>query len=225
LIVEDYEMRPHEPEEFEDAPPSPELEVSVEDRPEVPRVVFSTESASRQVALQPDLLQFSWYNTDEQSYPHYGNVKQRFFDTLRAWQALVDESRLGPLRWSQVELSYYNVLDGQQGEDFSRIARLVRMIPESASAPEVEDLHYSQHTALEGIGGQKARIHAYLYADFIDKAPRATLALNYRGLLPATVTPDGLGEYFDHGHETLLETFIEITTPEAHVLWGRELSQ
>lgn len=197
------------------------LDLSIADRVPVPRVVLSSPGRRDQVALQNDLVQSSWLRRDD-PYPRFEHPRDRFVTTWRLWREFIDEVGVGEVNLLQAEVSYFNDLPvGKGWTGPNDLAQLVRVSPPPRSTGTLESYHYSDTTVVQGDLGQ-GRLRLVLFTDPPRRRPgRATLELTFRAPLAAEASEEDLLGCLDWGHQTIIDTFLDVTTNQAHELWGR----
>jgi uncharacterized protein (TIGR04255 family) len=220
--VDEFKIRRHYLEEFGPENQQQGFEVSVVDRPPVPRVVFSSADGRNRVDVQDDLLQVGWYRSGDEPYPHFEQPRDEFVRILDIFRSFLKDYRLGAVRVRQAELSYINRLPTDalwaNPIDLQRVVRFQGPVWEGM--PKVEDLHFAQRHVLLTEGRPWARLYAGLDADHTSKGTQgARLSFTVRG--PVRGDDVDVISFLEQGHDAIVAAFVELTTEHAHSVWGR----
>jgi uncharacterized protein (TIGR04255 family) len=198
-----------------------EFDVDLVERPPVSRTVFSSVDLESQIAVQDDLLQVSWVGrTADSEYPRYSYVSEKFREILSHWTKFLSDHDLGVMKPLQAQVTYVNYFSTEDlGEDPTALGRLVKFVPLLPSGPQMEDFHLGQRYALRDGDSLWGRLYMSLQAGHMAAEEEfAELAITVRA--PAT-DDAAVWTVLDRGHGTIVRSFDDVSTSEAHKLWGR----
>lgn len=103
-------------ERFEAHRPAFELELGFEPKPI--RCWFKNKNGSELIQVQRDRFIFNWKRDQEdQSYPRFDYIRNRFVEHFRTFESFLRESGLGEVKSNQCEVTYINHLVSGQGWD------------------------------------------------------------------------------------------------------------
>lgn len=180
--------------------------------------------AARQHMMQVDPPRFllNWRKIkDSDSYPRFQATFAKFTESLDVLNAFINEHSLGEPRFSHYELSYINHILGH--ENFPRAAeKYLSFYTWSQRQHSLESpiaLSISLRLPLPEKRGM-VFISAKHGTRKSDNKQVLILELTARGT--ADQSGGDMRDWFDLAHATLLEGFVELTTAEAHQVWGRK---
>jgi uncharacterized protein (TIGR04255 family) len=184
-----------------------------------------TEDKTQLIQLQRDRFLRNWRQlTGNERYPHY---EQLAGDFKRAWAgflAFADEERLAPVAVNQCELLYVDYIEkGVAWAELGELDRLFPMLrPREAGAflPAPEMLTWQARYKLPDGRG---RLHVEMGPAFRGRDMKLVLGLTLtaRGA-PVGGSVEQIGAWLDLAHEWIARAFVELTSPMAHELWGRQ---
>lgn len=188
------------------------------------RLQMMNASSDRMVQLQNGRLHYNWRKQGPfDPYPRYAAVRSEFDAVHRAFEEFVRQRDLGALRMNQWEVTYVNHID--QGELWQSPSDWHRVLPSLlGSGPKglkFEGLGGSWHFELEPRLG---RLHISLQLGKRTEEPEGEvirLDLTARGPMEEEEGLD-LDRGLNLGHEMIVETFVAITSEEAHRHWSRK---
>ena len=102
------------------------IEIQVERGISVPKLWFINEAGTRLIQVQQDRFVHNWRKIgDEDEYPRYESVKEKFLETLNIFIQFLDREKLGKLVPNQCELTYVNhILQDDVWERYGQIDKL-----------------------------------------------------------------------------------------------------
>jgi uncharacterized protein (TIGR04255 family) len=201
------------------------MRLSVVGRQQVPRIVLSSTDHARQVAVQRDLLQVSWYRSGNVSYPRYEALRSFFLETMRTFEKFASEYKLGRIRVRQAGISYTNSLTLTTDSDLDVPQSLLNFqLVQLGDAPPTDHFHTLQQHTLVDDDEPYARLSVGVdyYRDESEQQGRgeprqANLTISVDG--PAD--SGSVMRLLDRGHDVIINSFLSATTPQAHEIWGR----
>lgn len=228
LVKRDYpvveEHPPLDPafETFGPGPTATSLKFELVTDPMQPRFFFMSAEGSELLQFQKDRLHVNWRKTgNDDHYPRYPSVRENFekaFKTLSLWSSKHD---LGPINVTQCEIVYVNHIPLIDSEDEQ--CGLSKIFPWFNGLPgRTEDGNFQfRQRLIDEQGRPVARLTCTLQYGTDARGNReARLMLLVRGRPNSEATAD-YAEFFDEGRKVIVHTFTNMTTNQAHLMWGR----
>jgi uncharacterized protein (TIGR04255 family) len=230
-----YEMPTEQP--FEEQVLQPTVpQIQFISSPQTQRRYWLTESQSSSFLLQVQSNYFAlnWRRLEGgEYYPGFERLRDKFGHYLRMFESAIITEDGKPLRISQLELTYINLLrpDGVWGgiKDLSRVVKL--------DVPGIEhfeqlNLAYSEPVRTES-GSFYGRLHAAVATGYLPKTEPAELrSLRTPDLIPIinlSITARSarldqnakdVSQHFDTAHDAATAAFKRLTTEDARRNWG-----
>lgn len=178
---------------------------------------------SRQYLMQVDPPRFlhNWRKLkDGDTYPRFRSAYAKFTESLNVFRRFVRESSLGEPVFDQYELSYINhiVSDEENPTSAYEYLSCFKWDPESKLLGRPNGLQLSFRVPLGEKRGMLI-ISAKHGKRKSDNRHVLILELSARGSAEPTGTD--MQEWYDLAHETIVRSFVELTTSEAHKFWRR----
>jgi uncharacterized protein (TIGR04255 family) len=226
-LIEEHTPLPPVFERFD--PPSPaQVEVTIEEKPPVPRDWFVNDTKTELIQMQSDRFIHNWRKMEDiEPYPHYEPIREKFRSEVAVLEGFLGDEKLGTLTVNQCEVTYVNHIEpsrmwaghGQLEKIFSMWSRLVN--PSFLPDPEDAGLHV-RFVIPDGTGKPIGRLHAIAQPAWkkTDNSPILTLNLTARGA-PIGEGIEGAFAFFDLGRRWIVKGFTDLTTPEMHRVWER----
>lgn len=224
-LVEEHPPLPPVSEKF--GPPSAlQAEVTIEERPPIPRVWFLNDSKTELIQVQPDRFIHNWRKMGGmEPYPRYETIRESFRSEVAILEGFLSDENLGILAVNQCEVTYVNHVEpmsvwqrhGELGKAIS-----VRLTSTSI-LPNPEDLGVRLRFVIPNEGGEPiGRLHVAVQPAWkkSDGSPILTLNLTARGS-PIGAGIEGAFEFFDLGRRWIVNGFADLTTAEMHRAWER----
>ena len=110
-IIEEHQRLPPALEKF--GPPSPpQVEVTVDEKPPVPRLWFLNEQGTELIQVQSDRFVHNWRKMQSlDPYPRYEPIRDKFRDEVKTLGQFLKDERLGSLAVNQCEVTYVNHIE------------------------------------------------------------------------------------------------------------------
>ena len=226
-LIEEHTPLPPVFEKFD--PPSPaQVEVTIEEKPPVPRDWFVNDTKTELIQMQSDRFIHNWRRMEGiEPYPHYEPIREKFRSEVAVLEEFLGDEKLGTLTVNQCEVTYVNHIEpsgmwaghGQLEKVFSMWSRLVN----ASFLPDPEDagLHV-RFVIPDGTGKPIGRLHVIAQPAWkkTDNSPILALNLTARGA-PIGEGIEGAFAFFDLGRRWIVKGFTDLTTPEMHRVWER----
>jgi len=192
----------------------------------IPRVWFLNENESELVQAQPDRFLRNWIRKNEAEYPRYGHVKDEFFAAYEIFLQYLNKESLPQPAVDQCEVTYINYIDvsGESPWDLSQLLKHIDhpQLSENLKfeGERVELKHIIQNHDGNNIGRLYVKCYPALRKS--TNTPIIRMDLTARGAIgDEELTRDQISEFFDFGHETIVQSFTDLTSENMHELWGR----
>lgn len=183
----------------------------------VGRVWFISETENHLIQFQPDRFLTNWRkNPNDQPYPRFEGIAAAYDLSLKKL-AVFFKDRFGhDMIVNQAEVTYINIIPV---ESFSEATKYFKNL--KYSIPEIEGLNVTMVEIIKDDQNKPyARLIMEIQSAFLSDGRRVyKMSLIFRG------KPEGYGcddamKFLAQGRETIVLTFKDQTTNEAHKLWG-----
>jgi uncharacterized protein (TIGR04255 family) len=207
--------------------------------PPMPRYWFERSGTPDLLQVQQDRIIHNWRKQeDEQIYPRYETLRERFRSEVEQFTAFLKEENLGELRPNQCEVTYTNaiVIPGSERahdrlEEITplwtgRFNEGLDVDPENAKLRlegELENAAVQMRFKLLESEKPVGRIHISFQPGHLRSDPSkqvVKLDITARGR-PKQETTDSAFEFFDFGRRAVVKMFAAVTTPSMHTKWGQ----
>jgi uncharacterized protein (TIGR04255 family) len=214
---------------FQEHPPLPARDEPglrlVPGPPPLPRSWFLDESGNKLIQLQTDRFIHNWRKvTGEETYPRYESIREEFVSRWGEFLSFLEAHGLATPTVTECELTYVNhIPDSTYRSETGEMPALFTFLSAHA-APSVcsglESLECSLRYSLPGDPGHlEVALGSAVRAH--DQAEILRLDFSVRGPLRDPQTT-GMAEWFDRARETVVRSFMELTTEQAHRWWRRK---
>lgn len=189
------------------------------------RLWFVDQQNTEMVQLQNDRFIKNWRGTDGNEYPRYAaSIKPAFERDYAEFKRFIAEQGLGEIKINQCEITYVNhIIAGDGWDDLGEVEKIFSIWkkPEEDMLPgKAEDYAWrSRYPILdsnldsnkEWIGRLHVDIQPALRIE--DNKPMYAMTLTARGMCGSDF------EFFDIGHESIVKSFKNLTTPHMWKIW------
>lgn len=190
------------------------------------RLQMSSASGETMIQVQNGRLVFNWRRLQGGEYPRWQTVRPAFDAAVGRFGKFLADEALGEPQLTQWEVTYVNHL--VRGREWTRPDMLDRVVPGlvgSGVRPpigSVESLASNWHHCLPDNRGRLHidLVHGYLGLE-VDSPEVLSLQFTARGGIDSDEGRD-LSAGLEFGRMAIVRTFDAITSPEMHVLWGKE---
>ena len=191
------------------------------------RILIRNDSGDRMIQLQNGRLHHNWIgHMGDRPYPRYVTVRPEFDRVLAQFSEFLAQEGLSDLVPTQWEVTYVNhIPKGTVWNSSSDWQEVFVSLPGVWQHPDtIRPESFTGEWHFEVVPRQ-GRIHVQLQhgrARSAQATEMLRLVLTCRGTVP-NGGRDGLTleQGLDLGHETIVKSFVAMTTPEAHQYWGR----
>ncbi len=196
------------------------------DVPPLPRCWFLDQPENRLIQLQPDRFIHNWKQvTGTEKYPHYDNIFPEFQKRWENFCDFVSDEGIGQVKINHWEVTYVNLIF--QGQGWNDLGDLYKLFPILSNNVLKNYLRSPEKITLNlaySFPDKLTRLHIDLKTAYrrTDNAPLFRFAFTARGKLDSD-KKENLYECLNFGHEKIVLSFTDLTSPEAHKLWKREV--
>jgi uncharacterized protein (TIGR04255 family) len=216
----------------DDLPPFASLEARAEPElsfvqlPPLRRIRMSTPDASLSIQLQETRLITNWVKSrPDIVYPRFGAIFKTFEDYHRRLSAFFEAKSIGRIEPTHYELTYVNEI-ADIGE--SLVPRLESLLGfckwshiERQFLPDPAVVNFAWQFDMPNDAGT-----LILNVNPAKRSNGQEVILFVLKCLVATEkTPSTSKVWFEAAHEAIVRSFAELTTADAHKLWGKEKSE
>lgn len=192
-----------------------------------PRLWLLNADGTELIQLQQNSFTRNWRQTENQPYPRYEELRERFLADLQLFTTFVVEKGLGDVVPRQCEVTYVNqIIAGEGWRDFSEMDKVIAGCSKLEGATLLkrpEEVRYASRYAIQDDRGQflgRLTVAAEPALRRQDRKPIIQLTLTVRGKAIGAGS-DGILAFLDIGRNWIVRGFTDITTREMHAIWGR----
>jgi uncharacterized protein (TIGR04255 family) len=214
----------------EDQPPLPRLRLDGDGEPEfqvgplppLRRVFLVHESQNYVIQIQPCRFLHNWRKIkDSDAYPRFEEAFLRFTEYWGRLCEFLLELKLPAPKPEAYELTYLNYISAEDmffPRDVWRFLNFYKSVPLSASSAQPTGMSLTFVWPLPGVQGELHMVsrHGRRIPDGKD-----ILLVEFTARGRAGATEADMKSWFATAHESIVHTFVALTTEEAHALWGR----
>lgn len=201
-----------------------EIEFSLGTLPPLRRTWLLSDDGRHLIQIQEDRFLFNWKReADEDAYPSYDVVIQKFDDYLAKFVKFMADEEVGQPSYRQFELTYVNHITSSNGlGDVGEAGVLVDHIqqkPQKRFLPRPENFNWTTSYPLPANAG-RLHIAAQSAARRSDGGRIVRLDLIARGISanPAEIERR---PWFDMAHQWITNGFADATSTKLHKIWER----
>lgn len=200
---------------------APGVRLSPMTRPQ--RIQIIREDDERMVQIQDSRLILNWKKKSG-DYPSYDVIFPEFKNILDSFQKFLKDGGFPDLVFNQWEVTYVNhILWGdlwKSPTDWVNIIPCMAVPNIDTSIIEAESANMSWKFI---IGDRLGRLYANVRHVKLPPDNEEAIRLEYtaRGSIDRDIGNVNIKDYFDIGHDTIVKTFANMTSPEAHEIWKR----
>lgn len=194
--------------------------------PPVPRCWFLNEKGTELIQIQQDRFIHNWRKVEEgNKYPRFGSIRDVFKKDFAAFEAFVQDEKIGTVAPNQCEVTYVNHIPAGEGwKEHSELDRvLTTWRPEFSDSflPRPEQARFGCQFLIPGSKGPAGRLHVEVAPAFTTGEPKPIIVMKLTARGRPAQGPGGVAEFLELGHEWIVRGFASITTKGMHKVWGR----
>lgn len=186
-----------------------------------PRLWFISQDQNHLIQFQEDRFLLNWrQQANGNQYPRFEGVSENFESNLSKLEELSINDKKNTIEINQAEVSYINLI---QANDYSKIGYWIKTF--DFSVINVENININFSEVINDINKKPvARLfHELQPVVTKDGKVRAVrLILTYRGQPAGNSIADAMN-FIRQGRVKIVNRFSEMTTKEAHEVWGEIL--
>ena len=197
-----------------------------DNKPMMPRIWFINEHKDTILQFQRDRFLCNWrkYTTDsilEKDYPRYEGVKKEFYDSIENLEKCLSDLKISTINPQRLELTYINVVPMDAIGGLSHIGSILK-----------DATWHAEHQVLKTPHKMSAnwQFPVKEINSLLDlRIASVPLPLTGQDALRIELTVYGQAPYksikeceswFDAARRTIVTGFVDITTLDAHNMWG-----
>ena len=204
-------------------PPAPEVGIAIRDEAFPLRRVWLIDQTGRfLMQLDPPRFLHNWRKVeDTDPYPHFQAAYSRFTNSLELFRSFAQDFTLGEIRPNQYELSYINhIFADELGEFPQAVNKFVKFYTwQSAFLAEPTAAEIRLKIPMQR---NRGNLSVSVKHGIRNSDQKEVLILDLAARGSADPSGSDMTEWFELAHETIVRGFAEITTAEAHRMWGRK---
>ena len=220
LHKDDFPAVDDQPPILEAAPPQ------IMDLPPLRRVFLLNAAGTYLLQMQADLFAYNWRKIpSSEVYPHFDSIRKSFESRWKSFQEFVTHHRLGPLELIRYEVTYVNQFRESAGafpmalERYSHLIRLHRGGPEYILPAPFGLAAQLQFHIPDDQGTLRVSFkHGTRIEDKAD-----VMQVDVTAVTNAKQDGSDLSEWLETAHKWIVTGFTDLTSSEAHKLWGRTI--
>ena len=192
-----------------------------------PRIWFLKEDGQELLQVQKDWFACNWRKvTPDAEYGRWPSRREAFQRWFSAFEAFIQEEKLGNISTIQCEVTYINhIFAAGVWGDHGDLPKVLLLASGKATEflPKPEQIQLRGQYLIAGEdGGPVGRLHVDVIPAFRreDNAPIFVLNLTARGILEGEGLP-GIMAFMDRGREWIVRGFSDLTSSAMQEAWGR----
>jgi uncharacterized protein (TIGR04255 family) len=202
---------------------TPQIGVQLVQAPDV-RTWFINSADTQLLQVQKDRFLQNWRKKrDGDVYPHYENLKPKFFDEWERFRRFLESVAIEPPEVNQCEVTYVNHVDLEQGSrSYGNLNTIISCWSGRYSDGFLSDPESVNFNVRYLLPEKAGRLHISMQPAIRrhDAKEILRLTLTARGK-PRSSELTSIKDWLNLGHEWIVRSFTDITTEEMHKVWGR----
>lgn len=226
-LIEEQPPLPPVVEKF--GPPAPaQVEVTVEEKPPVPRLWFLNQAKTELIQVQADRFIHNWRKIEGlEPYPRFEPIRDKFRNEVDTLVQFLKDEGMGTPVVNQCEVTYVNHIEPsgvwQRHGQLEKVLSNWRAAPERRFLPEAEDGSVRLRFVMRDESGKPfGRLHVISQPAWkkTDNTPIMVLNLTARGA-PLGDGIEGAFRFFELGRRWIVKGFAELTASDMQKEWER----
>ena len=213
------DQQPLVPLNLDDKDKPPQFEASI--LPPMRRVFFLRRPGNFLLQLQPNRFLHNWRQISPvDEYPSYTRAFPEFLDQWRIFLRFLQDSGSAPPKLQGYELTYFNTITGEDVQfprDVWNFLSFYERNPAAVPPTPPSALNIRFVWPLES-GEGRLFLRVQHGNRISDQKSVLLLELTVRGRLETEDEPDLIAR-FEHAHEMIVQSFLKLTTENAHRQW------
>jgi len=188
------------------------------------RCWFIDKSETELAQIQDSCFIHNWRKVPStDTYPGFDNIRLRFLRDWRLFREFLDDRGFpGPDVW-KTELTYIDqFVRGEEWSTFADLPKIYRLWRGMEAEGPLSAPEYASFTVNYALSDATTRLvfSSQPAVRPVDGKEVIQLTVTATGR-PASSTDSDVSSWFDAAHASLIEGFVNFTTPEAHAHWRR----
>jgi len=207
-------------------PTPPGIQIQTLLAPPMSRFWFVSGSGHELIQVQQDRFLHNWrQREEEQPYPHYEAIRERFEKELAIFESFVRDENLGELRMNQCEVTYINVIEMEETTPHLTLETITPLWAGTLSEEiesEGENPQIRCSFRLVEDGKPIGRVHVKFDPAHrnVDRKQVIRLEITARAK-PAEESAAAALRLLNQQRAHVVKMFAAVTTPTMHKLWER----
>ncbi|OUJ05370.1 TIGR04255 family protein [Acetobacter malorum] len=196
---------------------------------EASRYWFISADDTEVMQIQNNRILHNWRKrSEDQKYPHYNNIKEKFFNDLHVTREFFCQRSIGEIIPNQCELCYVNIIKLNDDRYSIKNAHdLTHLLAQKVTPPssnlKFEGSGISSRFVLYDTNQEPCgRVHLNLAPENFNGGMVTALKLEVmvRARPSKDSFPDALPAFYDTLHDTALKVFMSVIADEVLAAWG-----
>ncbi|MDE0146441.1 MAG: TIGR04255 family protein [Nitrospira sp.] len=190
------------------------------------RCWFKNQEQTHLMQIQRDRFVVNWRKvTGQEVYPRYAQFRPRFQNEWTEFCKFLEEENLETPQVNQCEVTYVNHFESEKEfKSFGEAHKIFEVwsaLPAEGFLPSPESVRFNMRFLLPD---QKGRMHVVVEPKLRTRDGKEVLQVTLTCLgRPNAPTIENIFNWFDLGHEWIVQGFTQLTTHEMHQIWERRL--
>jgi uncharacterized protein (TIGR04255 family) len=195
----------------------------------LPRLWFLNSQKNELIQLQQNRFVYNWRRqNDDDSYPHYSNIRTKFISEYERLAEFLKAEDLGDIKPTACEITYVNhiVSNAVWSEfgDFAKVFTIFNSNPQASFLPVAESVRFASNYVIKN-NAEKAvgRLRATVAPEVRRSDGKKLFVMNMAAVgVPESKDLAGVLSFLDVGHEWIVKGFEALTTEDMQAAWGKD---
>lgn len=190
-----------------------------------PRIWAQSLDGSRTIQIQQNAFFSNWERKGDSVDQHvsYEMRRDRFVEEIKLLESFTKQHEIGELRAESCSMTYVNRFTVEEGESvYNALARCMKGIsPQTFSGTFSSDLDGFYHQLVFNFPSHNGRLVVEARSGTDSETGQRVITLKLTALgRPESNTVEKSLEWFDIGHDWIVDAFVSLTTDKMHCEWG-----